>query len=102
MRTKTLATAAAIIDQLGGTTAFAKWWGVHKAVVHHWKLKGFPSSTYVMMAPRLLKEHGIVAETTAWTFQHEPPDTQSPADTSLAAGNSGRAKRSPLSLASES
>ena len=58
--------ASGIIDQLGGTTAFADWYGVDRRVAHWWRTYGFPAHSFRDLSQRLEDEHGISADPAAW------------------------------------
>lgn len=56
-----------IIDAIGGTAAFARWWGVDMRRVSNWRMRGrFPADLMASMSHRLLAEKGIRAAPSAW------------------------------------
>jgi hypothetical protein len=69
MHSEAKSPASAIIDLLGGTSAFGRWWGADKRKVSRWRREGFPTKTYIDMSQRLLNERGIEAPVSAWNFE---------------------------------
>lgn len=59
-------TPSEAIDIVGGTGAFARWWGADDATVSLWRSRGFPARTFVLMSERLRQEHQIDAPPSAW------------------------------------
>jgi hypothetical protein len=57
--------ASGIIDQLGGTTEFARWYGVDRRVAHWWRTYGFPAHSFRDLTERLQAE-GIEPDPAAW------------------------------------
>jgi hypothetical protein len=64
-QTKAGIVASAIIDQAGGTTAFATLFNVRKQVVSEWRRYGFPARDFVGMSA-LLSGKGIGCNPIAW------------------------------------
>lgn len=58
--------ASEIIDRLGGTVAFANWYGVDRRVVSHWRNYGFPAHSFAELSARLKAEKKITADVSAW------------------------------------
>ena len=63
---KTLSTAAAVFDALGGIGAVAELTGAKYVTAHHWKMVGyFPPKTFVLLVGALAKR-GCEAPTELW------------------------------------
>jgi hypothetical protein len=58
--------ASEIIDQLGGSTAFAEWYGASRNAVHWWRTYGFPAHSFPELSARLKAEKKISADPAAW------------------------------------
>lgn len=65
---KHLSTPSEVIDAVGGTGAFAAWFGVTDKQVSAWRRRGFPAVTYLVMNSRLKREHRIAAPPSAWNM----------------------------------
>lgn len=59
-------TTSEIIDQVGGTTAFAKWYGAGVKAVDAWRGRRFPARTYLKMTTRLKAEFNIEGPSILW------------------------------------
>jgi len=59
-------TASEAIDAVGGTGAFARWYGVDDATVSLWRTRGFPARSFILMGERLRQEHRIDVPPSAW------------------------------------
>lgn len=64
-------TSSDVIDAVGGTRAFAQWWGTNEPRVSTWRRRGFPSALFLAMSERLRKERQINAAPTAWNMRLE-------------------------------
>lgn len=65
---KHLSTPSEVIDAVGGTGAFAQWFGVTVKQVSAWRRRGFPAVTFLAMQARLKREHGLTAPPSAWNM----------------------------------
>jgi hypothetical protein len=61
-----LATSNEAIDAVGGTGAYARWWGVSDSAVSIWRTRGFPARTFLEMQERLRDEFDIEVSPAAW------------------------------------
>jgi DNA-binding transcriptional regulator YdaS (Cro superfamily) len=65
---KTCSTAADCIDALGGTSAFARLYGLDPRRVSEWRKNGLPASRFPEIEP-FLRSQGIKADTSAFSFR---------------------------------
>jgi hypothetical protein len=61
-----------VIDAVGGTNAFAVWFGATYPAVSVWRKRGFPAATFAEMLYRLRTERRLDAPPAAWG-QRVPP-----------------------------
>jgi hypothetical protein len=65
---KTCSTAAECIDALGGTSAFARLYGLDPRRISEWRENSFPAVRFPEIAP-WLRSQGINPEITCFSFR---------------------------------
>lgn len=61
-----LRTVDEIVGQLGGSSKFARWYGVNIRSVTAWKRRGFPPKYFHHMTTRLHAEFNITGPVELW------------------------------------